>query len=56
MYIVRYANKVTEDKVMEEVKSYLPQILAWTQQYTNIGHDILGNQRYTGSYHMFLGL
>ncbi|KAL4232940.1 Tripartite DNA replication factor [Mactra antiquata] len=29
-----YANNVEEDKVMEEIKNYIPQMLSWVQQYT----------------------
>lgn len=32
-----YANQVTEDKVMEEIKSYIPQMISWLSQYTSLG-------------------
>ncbi|KAK3590495.1 hypothetical protein CHS0354_015484 [Potamilus streckersoni] len=31
-----YGSNVTEANVMEEIKKYLPQLIAWTKQHTNI--------------------
>ncbi|KAJ8311784.1 hypothetical protein KUTeg_010665 [Tegillarca granosa] len=41
----RYANNTTEGEVMEEIKKYIPPLLKWLEQYTNITQNLLCAQK-----------
>ncbi|KAJ8312639.1 hypothetical protein KUTeg_010012 [Tegillarca granosa] len=42
----RYANNTTEGEVMEEIKKYIPPLLKWLEQYTNITQNLLCAQKF----------
>ena len=42
----RYANQMTEEKVMEEINNYIPQMTSWLTQYTRFGSSFTKKQRY----------
>ncbi|XP_060555585.1 DNA replication ATP-dependent helicase/nuclease DNA2-like [Ruditapes philippinarum] len=40
-----YANQVTEEKVMEEIKNYIPQMISWLTQYTRFGSSFTAKKQ-----------